>query len=112
MTAPVNQVPTPGGFWVQFTMPAGFTLENIPEPNDSRVHLRRIPPRRLAVYRYSGSWSEERYNEKLTDFRQELQKDGVQTTGDPIFARFNSPFTPWFLRRNEIWLEIPVKNPT
>ena len=106
MTAPVNQVPTPGGFLVQFTMPAGLTLENAPEPNDARVHLRLIPPRRIAVFRYSGSWSESRYNQKLAQFRNELQKNGVQTTGAPIFARFNAPFIPWFLRRNEIWLEI------
>ena len=106
MTAPVNQLKTLGGFLVQFTMPAGFTLENIPEPNDARVQLRMIPPRRIAVYRYSGSWSESRYNEKLADFRKELQKNGVHTTSEPIFARFNSPFMPWFLRRNEIWLEL------
>lgn len=106
MTAPVNQVPTPGGFLVQFTMPEGFTLDNLPEPNDTRVHIRIIPARRIAVYRYSGSWSESRYNEKLADFRKELQKDSVKTTGEPIFARFNSPWMLWFLRRNEIWLEL------
>ncbi|MBC7691128.1 MAG: heme-binding protein [Methylotenera sp.] len=106
MTAPVNQIPTQGGFLVQFTMPAGFTPANIPEPNDARVHLRMVPPRRVAVYSYSGSWSESRYTEKLAAFLKELQKNGMQTTGGPIFARFNSPFVPWFLRRNEIWLEL------
>ncbi len=106
MTAPVSQVSTPGGFWVQFTMPAGFTLENIPEPNDPRVRLRMIPARRMAVYRYSGTWSESRYTEKLAEFRKELEKNGLKTTGEPIFARFNPPFIPWFLRRNEIWLEL------
>jgi hypothetical protein len=111
MTAPVSQVPTSGGFLVQFTMPAGFTLENIPEPNDARVHIRMIPARRIAVYRYSGSWSESRYNEKLADFRKELQKNRVNTTGEPIFARFNPPFMPWFLRRNEIWLEVTLPPP-
>jgi hypothetical protein len=106
MTAPVNQLPTAGGFLVQFTMPAGFTLENIPTPSDARVHLRMIPSRRVAAYRYSGSWSESRYNEKLDEFQKELRKNGVKTFGEPVFARFDAPFKPWFLRRNEIWLEL------
>lgn len=106
MTAPVNQMQTPAGFLVQFTMPSGFTLATLPEPNDARVHLREIPPRRVAVYSYTGSWSESRYTEMLAEFRKQLQKSGVQTQGEPVFARFNSPFTLWFLRRNEIWLEL------
>jgi len=35
-----------------------------------------------------------------------VKKDGVHTTGGPVFARFDSPFIPWFLRRNEIWMEV------
>lgn len=106
MTAPVNQLKQQNGFLVQFTMPSGFTLQNIPEPNDSRVHIREIPPRTMAVYTYSGSWSESRFQEKLADFRAHLAKNGIKTEGEPVFARFNSPFTLWFLRRNEIWLKV------
>jgi hypothetical protein len=68
--------------------------------------LREIPAKSVAVYSYSGSWSEERFDQKLADFRAALNKDGLQTVGEPIFARFNSPFQIWFLRRNEIWLEL------
>lgn len=106
MTAPVSQVKTPGGFLVQFTMPKQFTMETIPSPNDARVNLREIPGKRVAVYRYSGSWSQSRYQDKLALFKAELDKNGVKTIGEPTFARFNSPFQLWFLRRNEIWLEI------
>ena len=65
MTAPVNQVKTSDGFLVQFTMPEKFNFQNIPEPNDKRVYIWEIPPRRVSVYRYSGSLSESRYKEKL-----------------------------------------------
>ena len=106
MTAPVNQVKTPGGFLVQFTMPAGFTLATLPEPNDTRVHLREIPAHRVAVKAYTGSWSEAHYHRKLAELRSALIQDGVRTTGEPVFARFNSPFQLWFLRRNEIWIEV------
>lgn len=105
MTAPVSQVPAKGHV-VQFTMPASFTMETLPVPNDSRVQLRTVPGRKVAVFRYSGSWSQSRYKEKLAEFVSALEKEKVATIGEPVFARFNSPFRIWFLRRNEIWLQV------
>lgn len=106
MTAPVNQIKNPSGYSVQFTMPDSYKMETLPEPNDKRVLLRKIPARSVAVFSYSGSWSEERYNEKLSEFQTEIKKDNLVTVGEPVFARFNSPFQIWFLRRNEIWIEV------
>lgn len=106
MTAPVTQTKGATGFNVQFTMPKTYTLETLPIPNDARVRLRQIPARRMAVYRYSGSWSESRYKEKLATFREALKRDHVVSIGEPTLARFNSPFHLWFLRRNEIWIEV------
>jgi hypothetical protein len=106
MTAPVTQTKEPTGFVVQFTMPEKYTLETLPTPDDSRVILRQLPARRVAVYTYSGSWSESRYAEKLSNFKLELKNDKVTSIGEPTLARYNSPFALWFLRRNEIWLEV------
>ncbi len=106
MTAPVSQTQQGKGFVVQFTMPEQFTMETLPEPNDKRVTLKQIPARKVAVYKYSGTWTESRYQEKLKEFQASLQKNGVITIGEPTFARYNPPFMPWFLRRNEIWLEV------
>lgn len=106
MTAPVSQVKSTEGYLVQFTMPENYTLDTLPEPNDSRVTLKEIPARKVAVYRYSGTWSESRYQEKLAIFLSALKRNGITTVGEPVFARFNPPFMPWFLRRNEIWLTL------
>jgi len=106
MTAPVNLSGKGQRRILQFSMPRSFSLQKLPLPIDKEVELREIPPRRLAVYRYSGSWSEKLYNEKLKFFLSQLQKDSVSVKGEPIFARFNSPFSIWFLRRNEIWIEV------
>lgn len=83
-----------------------YTLETLPVPDDSRVQLRRIHARKVAVLSYSGSWSESRYLEKLEIFKPDLKNESIQTFGEPILARYNSPFLVWFLRRNEIWLEV------
>lgn len=106
MTAPVTQTKGTTGFLVQFTMPKKYSLETLPTPDDSRVQLRQLPARNVAVYNYSGSWSESHYKEKLASFREDLKKDGLETIGEPVFARYNSPFQLWFLRRNEIWIEV------
>lgn len=106
MTAPVTQAKGPSGFVVQFTMPEKYSLETLPTPDDPKVELRQLPARKVAVYTYSGSWSESRYAEKLLRFKLELESDKVTTIGEPTLARYNSPFQLWFLRRNEIWFEI------
>lgn len=109
MTAPVSQIEDGKRYMIQFTMPSSYTMETLPQPLDSRVTLKEIGARTLAVYSYSGSWSESRYRSKLSEFNLELAKNKILTKGEPVFARYNSPFQLWFLRRNEIWLEISQK---
>jgi SOUL heme-binding protein len=106
MTAPVTQSATPGGFLVQFVLPKGVTLTSAPEPLDARVQLREVLPSQVAVIRYSGFWSESNYNEHLDKLKAALQAAGLATTGQPVLSRYNAPFTPWFMRRNEIWLSL------
>jgi hypothetical protein len=106
MTAPVAQTATDGGMVVRFTMPSEWTLETLPEPLDPRVQLVALPPRTVAVLRYSGFWSEARYTEHLEKLKAALAREGVRWEGEPVWARYNPPITPWFLRRNEIWLDV------
>jgi hypothetical protein len=107
MTAPVTQAAAPGGYLVQFVLPRGVTLAAAPEPLDERVRLREVPATRLAAIRYSGFWSEANYAEHLAQLKAALGSAGIAWTGEPVFARYNAPFVPWFLRRNEIWLALP-----
>ncbi|MCU0929581.1 MAG: heme-binding protein [Burkholderiaceae bacterium] len=106
MTAPVTQAPAEGGFVVQFVMPAGFTLDTLPEPLDPRVELREVPAARYAVIRYSGTWSEANYDKHLAQLRQATEAAGLRVIGSPVYSRYNGPMTPWFMRRNEIWLPL------
>ena len=106
MTAPVTQAAVAGGMRVQFVLPKGVTLATAPEPIDSRVQLREVPSAHWAVIRYSGTWSDANYLEHLGKLQAALQAAGVATQGEPVLARYNAPFTPWFMRRNEIWLAL------
>jgi hypothetical protein len=107
MTAPVTQAAAPGGFLVQFTLPKGVTAASAPEPDDPRVQLRDVAPRRIAVIRYSGFWSASNDAEHLATLQAALRAAPLAWAGEPAIARYNAPFTPWFLRRNEIWLSLP-----
>jgi len=84
MTAPVTQTATPGGFLVQFVMPKGYTLATLPEPLDARVKLREVPGGRVAVIRFSGTWSQSTYDEHLEKLRSGLAAAGMATTGEPV----------------------------
>ncbi len=106
MTAPVTQAAVAGGMRVQFVLPKGVTLATAPEPVDARVQLRLVPAATWAVIRYSGSWSQSNYQEHLDALKAALQTAGVATQGEPVLARYNAPITPWFMRRNEIWLAV------
>ncbi len=107
MTAPVGQVALSNRWSVSFMMPAHSTLETLPVPTDENVRLRSVPARRMAVVRYSGTWSQSRYERNLARLREWMKAKGISAAGDPVWARYNPPFTPWFLRRNEIL--VPVK---
>ena len=107
MTAPVTQAAAAGGGQlVQFVLPKSVTLETAPEPVDPRVQLRLVPATQWAAIRYSGTWSQSNYDEHLGLLRATLDKEGVATQGEPVLSRYNGPLTPWFLRRNEIWLSL------
>ena len=96
------------GYKIAFVMPAKWTLKTLPQPKDQRIQLEEVPSRTVAVVRYSGSWSRNNFEESLSKLHQWMEKKNLKATGNPIWARYNSPFTLWFLRRNEI--HIPIKS--
>jgi len=106
MTAPVTQIAANGAYVVQFMMPSEYTLETLPEPLDPQVKLKEVSGGRFAVIRYSGAWSERNYKEHLEELERGVKAAGLRTTGSPVYSRYNPPFVPWFLRRNEIWLKL------
>jgi len=106
MTAPVTQQKT-GNYWsIAFVMPAEYTMDTLPIPTDAKVTLRSIPARLVAVITYSGTWSESRYEEHKAMLDMMMSKRKLKTAGEYIYARYNPPFTLWFLRRNEVLVPV------
>jgi hypothetical protein len=123
MTAPVNQwpasppaadaaAPAPprspesGDYLVSFGMPKQFTLETLPAPKDPRIRIRTEPGRLMAARRYSGRWTLANYRENETALLDAVRAAGLTPLAAPVYARYNPPFTPWFMRRNEVLVEV------
>lgn len=106
MTAPVNQEKVGGAWRITFLMPSALTMETLPEPLDSRVKLVKIPGRLMAALSYSGTWSRERYEDKEKRLKELIRQRGLKIEGEPVFARYNPPYMPWFLRRNEVLIPV------
>ena len=104
MTAPVVQEQDPRSrrYVVGFVMPADVSAEDLPDPLDSHVHTRRVPAQTAAALRFSGRWSRGSYEKRTAQLLAALEPAGLTVAGAPRFARFNPPWTPWFLRRNEV----------
>lgn len=89
-----------------FVMERKYTLDMLPRPNDERIRLLERPARILAVRKYSGGWSESKLAENKGYLLDALAADDINVSGDFEWARYDSPFKPWFMRRNEIWVPI------
>ena len=106
MNAPVGQEKMDNRWRITFLMPAKYTLETLPEPADPRVKLVRDPGRLMAAIRYSGTWSQEGYEENKALLERFIEKRGLIKAGEPVWARYDPPFMPWFLRRNEVLIPV------
>lgn len=108
MTSPVAQQQSGDSWAVSFMMPAASSLDTLPVPNDPNIALRQVPARHMAALRYSGTWSEKNYASHKDSLDAWIQGKGFTVTGEAVWARYDPPFKPWFLRRNEILIPIAL----
>jgi hypothetical protein len=108
MTAPVTATSTDDSNLTTFAfvMEGKYTQETLPVPNDDRVRIRLMPARVMAVRRYSGRWTQTNYNRHQETLRTALDDAGIVLKGEPVLARYNSPFSLPMLRRNEVMIEV------
>ncbi|XOV86167.1 MAG: SOUL family heme-binding protein [Pseudomonadota bacterium] len=110
MTAPVMQYPqdeSESSYWFTFMMPAAYTLDDLPRPADGNVELTNKPAQTLAALRYRGGWSEKKFRQQADILLSALRSDSrYVTVGTTMWARYNPPFVPSFLRTNEVLIEV------
>lgn len=108
MTAPVTQTRDGETWTVRFTMPSEYTIDTLPKPDDSKVQLRQLPPERLAVLRFSGLARTDDVAAKSKELIALIKTHDLRQIGNVSLAQYNPPWTPWFMRRNEVM--VPVES--
>lgn len=102
MTAPVGATASSDGSWtIRFYMPAEFTRETLPVPNDARVTIVEVPAETVAVLRYAGVPSQTAAAEQRAALLTALASGPWQAAGDPGDWFYDPPWTLPPLRRNE-----------
>lgn len=95
---------------IAFVMPEEYILENTPEPNDERIKIKQIPERYIAALKFSGRWTPSSFADKSKQLLWELEKFQINFKGNIFTMRYSGPLTPWFLRRNEVAIEIDANS--
>jgi hypothetical protein len=106
MTAPVSMEREGRRYRITFMMPSEYTLDSLPIPSNPEVRLREVPGQLVATVRYSGTWSQQRYKAHLAELEAWITDQCWDIEGEPVFARYDPPIVPWFLRHNEILIRV------
>jgi hypothetical protein len=106
MTAPVLATTQGDSHIISFGMPRSYTLETLPKPLDPRVEIVPIPLERFAALKFSWSRADARVKIMEIKLLSALARDKVEVAGSPVYAGYNAPWTPPWMVRNEIMVEI------
>jgi len=87
-------------------LPAAYRMMEVPEPIDTRIRIQEIPPRELAVIRFGGRASASDIAQVRDRLLKKLEESNIEVLGRPFLMRYNAPYTPGFMRRNEVGVEI------
>jgi len=105
MTAPVISRDN----YMAFVLPSSYNKETTPMPRNPKVKVEFQPKKHVAVLRFSGHTSDSRVTKMTEKMFSKLKASNIKFKGAPFLMRYNSPFTPWFLRRNEVAVEVFLK---
>jgi DNA gyrase inhibitor GyrI len=112
MTTPVFMSGGDTNANMAFVMPASMKTGEVPKPSDPSVSVRKLPEGRFAVLRYSGGRNAGKEAETLEHLRAWMKQEGLRELSLPVYAYFDPPWTPAFLRRNEVMVKIESAQPS
>jgi len=102
MTAPVLT----GNNYMAFAIPSHYSEDTVPIPKNPSIKIEVQAKKLMAVLRFGGRTPEKKVQEYIEELFSILKTHKIQSEGEPVLMRYNSPFTPGFLRRNEVGIEI------
>lgn len=107
MTAPVSSTPGSDGWVVRFFMPAEWTMDTLPKPDDERVTLTEVPAETVAVLRFSGGRGRDDVAPQMAALESALRAHDIGILSEPMAWFYDPPWTLPPLRRNEVVVVVP-----
>ena len=111
MTTPVFMSGSAANATMAFVMPANMTVAQVPGPADSSVKVRAIEAGRFAICRFRGGRNPKKEAEAIEKLKSWLEAERMSAQSEPMFGYFDPPWTPAFLRRNEVMIRIQAGRP-
>jgi hypothetical protein len=102
MTSPVQSGATARGFLMRFFLPAELTLATAPAPLDPNVQLVELPAETIAVLEFSGFRDPGKVEQMKRALLDRLESSDWRPLETPMAYFYDPPWTPPFLRRNEV----------
>ncbi len=106
MTAPVLIDTATNNKTMSFIMPQKAVEKGVPKPAGENVKLGKLEAARFAVLRFGGGRTAENEKAAIEKLTAWLEGQKISGKGDPLFAYYDPPWTPVFLRRNEVMIRI------
>ena len=108
MTSPVIDTPEDGKQTTSFVLPSEYSLNDLPTPNNQEVKIAQVPVKRWAVKRFlAKDFRDQAFlDEQRKELAQALVRDEKEFSGNYQYAFYDPPGLVWFLRRNEVWIEL------
>lgn len=114
MTAPVLQVPVKNNLWkISFVMPSDSNISSLPIDNNAEVEIKQLPQSFYACLRFTGNYAQEKLEKNIKLLKNALLRESIPEIGfdnNWRSARFDPPFKPSFLKRNEVQIPVEWKN--
>ena len=111
MTTPVFMSGSGSNTTMAFVMPAQLSGGKVPKPADESVTVRELKSGRFAVLRFSGGRNADIESQALSRLQTWMDTQGLRAVSPPVYGYFDPPWTPAFLRRNEVMLPTASSQP-
>jgi hypothetical protein len=95
---------------MEFFLPAEYTPESAPRPTDPRVELLIQPARTVAALAFSGYARGRKIEKGKSELLETLERAGIESIDEPTLLQYNDPYTPPFMRRNEVCIEVVAED--
>jgi hypothetical protein len=107
MTAPVITTQTDTNMYeVSFILPSEYTMKTVPKPVNPLIRLHQVTKHRAVAIVFSGRSGEDIIRTNTLVLNNWIKDNKLIQNGRPLLARYDPPWKPGFMRKNEVIINV------